>query len=317
MNLNIKPTKGIIKTILNDVESSSKSIVNDSAKEAESVKPSGTDSIKSYVVADIRIKNKVKYTEEDISEILKNKFLSEYEQIDELMVMKQGNIVRMRAGKEIPGFKGLCSDDKRICCYLDENGGLNKIYVKNNKTNEIESFNALTGRVIYYSSEDVKALQYYKSHPDAIHSKLRYGRDIYSGSFKEEMNETINQLRNIFNEESKLETTEKNMTLYRAVPSGFIPEDTQKAGKIGEVFTEKSFCSTTTSLEDAKRFAHGKNPIMEIEVPAGTKYADMDALFNIDREHWREHEYLLDESSSFIIKGFDKENNIIKVALLK
>ena len=44
---------------------------------------------------------------------------------------------------------------------------------------------------------------------------------------------------------------------------------------------------------------------------------DVDRLFNIDRLHWSEQELLLDKNSSFVVTGFDTENNIIEVDYIK
>ena len=84
----------------------------------------------------------------------------------------------------------------------------------------------------------------------------------------------------------------------------------------GKTFESKSFVSTTTNINTAKRFAHGK-PILEIELPAGTKYIDLDSLFNIDREHWREQEFLLPRNSRFVVTGFDDFLDIIKVKYIE
>jgi hypothetical protein len=42
----------------------------------------------------------------------------------------------------------------------------------------------------------------------------------------------------------------------------------------------------------------------------------MDKIFNIDRQHWNEGEFLLNKGAKFQVTGFDRENNIIKVRYL-
>ena len=51
----------------------------------------------------------------------------------------------------------------------------------------------------------------------------------------------------------------------------------------------------------------------EMKCLIDTKYMDIERLFNIDIEHWREKELLLNRNSSFLVTGFDTENNIIEV----
>lgn len=316
MNLNIDSSKKLVSTIVKET-TSLKECTKKGEEVINAVENRGCEAISSYAKAGLNIKNSTENLFDVLQHFAKTNFLEEGEHIDRLITSKQGNVVRMRAGKEIQGFKGLYSDDKRICGYLGEGGSFEKVFVKNNKTEEVDVFNVLTGETIHYSKDDMAALRYYKYHPDAIHSKLRHDRDIYSGSFKDEMNESVEHLRNIFNDKSKVEKSNKKITLYRALQSDLTKEELENLSEIGNVFTEKSFCSTTTNLKDAQRFSKGKNPIIEIEASEETEFLDMDKLFNIDREHWSEHEYLLNEKSSFQVIGFDNEKNIIKVKLLK
>ena len=115
--------------------------------------------------------------------------------------------------------------------------------------------------------------------------------------------------------ESKVWTTDKPTKVYRALQDYLTPEQTEVLSHVGGVFKDASYVSTTTNLDTARRFK-GSNPILEIELPEKTKYLDLDTLFNIDRKHWSEQEFLLPKNSKFAVTGLDEQNNIIKVKLL-
>lgn len=80
-------------------------------------------------------------------------------------------------------------------------------------------------------------------------------------------------------------------------------------------FIDKGFVSTSTSLEVAKTFAGENGVVMEINLPAGTKYIDVFRSFSDADEYHRfaktECEYLLPRNSKFKILG-KSENGIIK-----
>ena len=247
--------------------------------------------------------------------IAKNAFTSSGEVIHSARYYSKNKVIRMSAGQNFPGFKGLYREDKKICCYLDDRGNITQSLMLDNKTGAIRIVDHLNKTEQVFSKADVEALHYYKYHPDAIHSKLRYGRDKFSGSFKEEAIQTITKLENIFADSSKVSVNNQRRTIYRALQDILSEDEITKLQKIGDIFEDKSFCSTTTDLNAARRFAHC-NPILEIEFPKDAKYIDMDKIFNIDRQHWNESEFLLNKGARFQVTGFDKENNIIKVKYL-
>lgn len=223
-------------------------------------------------------------------------------------------IIRFKAGEEYEGFKGLYKDDYHICGYLNNKGKPKNIYILNNKTNEIDVIDLEDSSHRHYNSDEVKSLKEYKYHPESIHSKLRHQKDIYSGSWKEENEKTIEILTNLFNDTSKTDKNKQARVLYRALHADLTDEEKSQLGKIGGIYTDKSFCSTATTLENAKKFRYSENsPMLEINFPEGAEYIDIEKMFNIDAQHWNEKEYLLNRNSSFRVTGFDKQNNIIKV----
>ena len=163
----------------------------------------------------------------------------------------------------------------------------------------------------HYTKEEQDALHYYKYHPYEIHRILRENRHIFSGSLKDEVQQVIKTLENIFNNENKIFRTSETKILYRALQDTLSPDEINSLCTIGGVYKDKSFVATTTSLEVAQAFSCA-NPILEITLPKNSKYIDVDGLFNIDRRHWKENELLLNKNSKFLITGFDTENNIIK-----
>ena len=259
-------------------------------------------------------------------EILNKYFVKGDEKISPRIIFRpKDGLVRFRIGNEISGFDCLIEENKKICAYYDKNLKPSKVYSLSTN-GEIDLLDLETSTMRHYSKEDVDALQYYKYHPDSLHMKLRHNKDTYSGDFKDERDNVIVRLSELFNDESKVMRTKSDYVLYRALQSDLTPEDIQELTKIGGVFTEKSFCSTSTNLDPAVRFTcensafEGLFPngraILKIEFPKGSKYFNMDEMFNIDLPHWKEDEFLLNKGSKFLVTGVDKENGFINVKYL-
>ena len=221
-------------------------------------------------------------------------------------------IARIKLGTPIEGFKDLYDYKTSVSCYFDEDGNVNKAFKYNEKTKEIDVYNANGEQTHHFTKEERDALYYYKYHPDSIHSELRENKNHWKGNFLEETLGAIAQLEKLFSDDSKVFRTNEDKVVYRALQSKLSEEQKDILSTIGGIYTDTSFCSTTEDLEVAKGFAHG-NPILKISLPKNTKYMDVDRLFNIDRLHWSEQELLLDKNSSFVVTGFDTENNIIEV----
>ncbi len=227
---------------------------------------------------------------------------------------KDKKLIRMNAGFKYDDINRYEFHSK-ICCYLDDKDQITQMLRLNDQSKYIDVINFEKGLKQSYSRPNVDALNYYKYHPESIHAELRYGRSIYSGEFQYESSNAIRNLEATFADSSKLSKNDKNRIVYRALQDGITVEEMERLQKAGNVFVEKSFCSTTTDLSVAKRFALG-NPILEIDFPKGAEYIDMDKIFNIDRQRWLENEFLLNKGAVFKITNIDKENNIIKAKYL-
>ena len=228
---------------------------------------------------------------------------------------KNEYVLRVSAGKLIPGFNNLYDYDTRIACYFDKDGNIDKAFKLKQKANEAYVYDKNGDLTHHYSKEDMEALHFYKYHPDSIHQKLRYSRNMWSGNFMEEALEMMKRIENMFQDESKVFRTDEDKTLYRALQKFLSQEQKDALSTIGEIYIDDSFCSTSESLDVAKRFSCG-NPILKINVPKGSKFIDVERLFNIDRPHWREEELLFDKNSKFLVTGYDSKNNIIEVDYL-
>ncbi len=206
--------------------------------------------------------------------------------------------------------KNLFDYKKYFMCFFGEDHNIREYYVYDNKD---ETVSITKGeRTIDYSKADIQALYFYKNFPSSIHSKLRNKKDIYSAGFLRNPDTAIENLDKIFKD--KTFTTESDIVLYRALEDDLSDEDKKSLHITGGIFQEKSFCSTSTLLQIAKSFK-GKNPILKINVPKGTKYIDIDKVFNINRERWHEFEFLLNRGVRFQVVGF-LNDDIIEVNLL-
>lgn len=221
-------------------------------------------------------------------------------------------IVRFQAGREIEGYPDSYYDDIRIACYFDKKGDISSVFKLDNNTRELFVYDEYGKQTHHFTKEDRDALRYYKYHPDSIHTKFREGKNHWGGPFQEETDEMVKRLINIFNNESKIFRTTENRTLYRALQRNLTEEQMTELSTIGGIYTDPSFSSTAEDLDVAKRFSCG-NPILKINVPKGTKYMEIERLFNIDYRHWQEKEILLNRNSSFLVTGYDQENNIVEV----
>ena len=280
----------------------------------QEVKCCGSEIASAYSKASMNIENGLKSLTSKAKEVF-SKLLEQDEHFGLSRYSRDENAVRLKIGKEIQGFKGFYSDDKFASCYFNRDGKPIQALLKNNKDGSIQLLDLVNGVSYNYSSSEVRALHYYKYYPDAIHVKLRYGRNKFGGDLQEEAEQAIKMLEKLFSNEAKFSVSKEKQTVYRALQDVLSEEEVQKLQTLGEIFTDKSFCSVTTDLNVAKRFAHN-NPILEIELPKGVRYIDIEKIFNIDRCHWQEAELLLNKDSKFKIKDFDSINNIIKVEYL-
>ena len=270
-----------------------------------------SDAKTAYAKAEINLKQNAPETK--FVEILE-KIINENEHIHRIWPSTD-RAIRARIGREIEGFKGLHHDDKEACAYLNKNNEIEAIYIKDNNKKNIKIIDVQMETTKEFTEDEVSALKYYKHHPQWIHPKLRFNKDVVSGSFRQEVDEVVATLSNLFINDNKVEKNKETKTLYRALQPVLTNEEKTNLQTIGAIFTEKSFCSTTTDFFVAKRFA-GTSPILEIEFPKDATYIDIEKFSNIDVRHFREDEYLLDKNSHFEVIGFVPEENIIKVKYL-
>ena len=220
-----------------------------------------------------------------------------------------------RPFQEVPD---LCRDDIKAVCKKDKDGFLQEIYALErggiNGRGMVYIYSKTGQLKKYFDEKDMDALFEYKYYPDCFHKTLRKGRFVGIQT-TEEIQNWIKQLDNLFKDDTKSFEIDSPTIVYRALPDELSSEQLANLFRKGGIYTEKSYSSTTKKLDTAKRFKRF-NPILEIELPKGCKYIDMDALFNIDRKHWQEQEFLLPRNSQFEILGFDEQKNVIKARYL-
>lgn len=217
-------------------------------------------------------------------------------------------------GKPVEGFSNLCQETMRAKCVRNAQGYLDEIYLSDNLKKDVYIYNANGILKKHFLPDEMDALKEYKYHPEAFHSYLRDGK-IRGLQTKDELLKWIDDIENLFNNEEKVWKTDDTKIVYRALQQKLSPEQMNALTQKGAVFKDTSFVSTSQELDTAKRFSCG-NPILKIELPKGSRYIDLDALFNIDRKHWREQEFLLNRNSEFLVTGFDEAKNIIEVRYL-
>ncbi len=249
-------------------------------------------------------------TKEDVEKILTKIFEDTGMEIGRYINDKYIHI-----GRPVEGLKGLCYDDVRARCIRDKKGFVSSIYTLDMKTGAVKIYDAQAKLKYYFTPEEMKALKEYKYTVQELHNFLRHGR-VRGINTRESLNNLVNTIDSLFNNDQKVLCTTKDIVLYRALQPDLTEKEKDILTTKGAVFTEKSYVSTSTDYSVAERFRTKDNPILKIDIPAGTKYIDLDALFNIDRQHWNEKEYLLNRNSHFEVTGFDVLNNVINVKYL-
>lgn len=222
---------------------------------------------------------------------------------------------RAKAGDEIPNWKNLYNERLNIACYKDEDNQAVSVYVLNCNDKSVQIYDCNGNMTQSYSPAEMKALYEYKNHPEGIHNLLRLNKHRSMDSV-ETLQGYIKNIENCFNSPDKVFRTTEPTIVYRALQSNLTDEEKEILSTTGAIFKDKSFVSTTKSFDKAKAFNQKGNPILEITLPENSRYLDMDKLFNIDRQHWREYEFLLNSNSEFLITGYDPEKNVIKATYI-
>ncbi len=194
----------------------------------------------------------------------------------------------------------------------DKDFNIKQLYIHDIEEETTNIYNSKGELTKTYSSDDLSALKEYKMSSIYVTSKLRndeyWGRDIDSIRKTEFL---IKTLTNIFNDNKKHNINDKDRTLFRTM---HLP--LKDIGKVGDIFTDKSFVSTSTNTETPKDFKSKNMPIMIINFPKGAKYIDIDNVLNIDQIRYQENEYLLNKNSQFLITKIDKKRNLLQATYL-
>ena len=256
-------------------------------------------------VAIDKVSNAVPESKEDVMKLIENILKSKGMVLDNYASEKW-----IMGGRAIPECKGLCHDDIRGKCIRDENGFLKKIFMINTHNREVHIYDSNGSVLKHFTPDEMSALYEYKYYPNSFHSKFRKDRIAYMTD-KEKFEILVKTLDELYLNPDKYYVLEKPTVVYRALQDSLTPEQNMVLHKVGDIFTDTSYVSTTQELNTARRFK-GYSPIMEITLPKGTKYFDLDELFNIDGQHWREQEFLLPRNAKFKIIGYDSANDIIR-----
>lgn len=198
-------------------------------------------------------------------------------------------------------------------CFNNKNK-IKSIFLNPKRSNEVFVYDGNGKLIKEYTDEDFKAIMHYKSSSIFVTKKLRENKDWGTDSFS--INSTkklIDQLTQFFKNDKKHFINEQDTKLYRAM---HIP--IEEIGEVGDIFTDKSFVSTSTDLKTPKDFSKDatKMPIMVIDFPKGAKYLDTDNMLNTFEIRWKEKEYLLNRDSRFLITEVNKNKNLIRAIYL-
>lgn len=194
----------------------------------------------------------------------------------------------------------------------DKDFNIKQLYIHDIEEETTNVYNSKGELTKTYSSDDLSALKEYKLSSIYVTSKLRnneyWGTDIDSIRKTEFL---IKTLTNIFNDNKKHNINDKDRTLFRTM---HLP--LKDIGEVGDIFTDKSFVSTSTNTETPKDFKSKNMPIMIINFPKGAKYIDIDNVLNVDQIRYQENEYLLNKNSQFLITKIDKKRNLLQATYL-
>ena len=198
--------------------------------------------------------------------------------------------------------------------YFDNKNNIKNVFLRQSDPYLILVYDNNGKPIKAYDIYDTRPLSYYKKSSVFVTEKLRHNQD-FGTDFQslENTKRTINDLTEMFKDKTKHFINEEDTTLFRAM---HLP--IEEIGNVGDVFTDKSFVSTSTDLKIPKDFSKDCRtaPIMIIDFPKGAKYLDVDKLFNISAINWQEKEYLLNRDSQFLITKVDKKNNLVQATYI-
>lgn len=183
--------------------------------------------------------------------------------------------------------------------FYDNNDEIDEIYVFDIRTENLTRYDNEGNYQTQYTPQDLKGVSGYKYNSYYFHSRLRDKRQY-------ENNELLDNLNNIFADKSKLHKAKKDMIMYRT--HHLTPKE---MGKIGDIYQDSSFLSTSTNEIVSKSFYYDKNKaFLIIKVPKDSSFLDVDKIFNIKNRRSREEEFLFDKGTKFLIEDINNTNEV-------
>ena len=195
-----------------------------------------------------------------------------------------------------------------ITCYLDKNDRIDKVLRFNQQNRDVSIYDKNGEILKYYTPDETDALLKYKGNSTAIHDVLRYNKTVKK---QEIVENCINTMDSIFKNQDKVDVTEEDMYVYRALDPYSVKQIKQNLSEGKMTFVDPSFVSVSTDKEVPKFFAN-KN-IAKIKIPKGTKYISMDEFANIEYSLQQEKELLLNKNSKFSFTNTKDEDGFFEV----
>jgi len=158
-----------------------------------------------------------------------------------------------------------------------------------------------------YNTDEGYLESYTGPYSDDVNNFLRTGRRGENNLSEDETLNTVDAIDSIIAQTE----TPRDMTLYRAIGAdGF---STFENLKVGDVYTDKGFASTTpdtTQLWDFLPANEGRGAVLQIEVPKGNQVLSVKKYFeNVDNRYapsadiLDENEHILPRGSKFQVTG--------------
>ena len=187
-----------------------------------------------------------------------------------------------------------------VSCHYDLMGELEKFFVFDSAAKSIREFNKLGGLVKQYTPEEALAMLKYKSSSTEIHKLLRGKQQVKN---QEEVEKVINNLTQIF-ENGKASVASEDIIAYRALDKHSL-DAILNMEHDGMIFNDPSFVSVATKKSSVYPFLNLKNMnhIMQVKIPKGSKYINLDEVGHIVVPQKAENELLL--KGDLLIKNRD------------
>lgn len=142
-----------------------------------------------------------------------------------------------------------------------------------------------------------------------INKILRNNKKYDKDAFPEEYERLLTNINHISNVLKRAKTKEP-IIVYRGIDEKFINTISDKL-KIGSMFKDDGFCSTTTNIKVTNNFSSKNGYLFEIHVPKGSHAVSVKSISANESED----EILLNKESIFIIQEIDHDNHKIILEL--